>query len=146
MDGKEQPNRSGGIVYRTTNDAVEYLLVRPKKAGKTEWVFPKGHIDKNESKAEAAVREVREETGVIAQRVCSVGRVTFKKNKERVDIEFYLMKATGVGEPAERREIGWFRFDQALQELTHSESKRVLQLAEQKRVGAAPESGTQSGI
>jgi ADP-ribose pyrophosphatase YjhB (NUDIX family) len=143
--GHLKPNRCGGIVYRTTDDTVEYLLVRPKHPDSTaEWVFPKGHIDESETHAEAAAREVREETGVMARPIRSVGRLAFKKNNERVVTEFYLMKATDTCEPMEQREIGWFQFDQALQELTHPESKRLLQLAEQRRITAAAESRAQS--
>jgi len=135
---RHKANRSGGIVYRKNDSVVEYLLVRPKQAGlAAEWVFPKGHIEENETHAEAAAREVGEEAGVLARPVCSVGRLVFKKNKEHVDTELYLMKAVGTCEPVERRESGWFNFDQALQELTHPESKRMLRLAEQKRMAAS---------
>lgn len=40
------------------------LLVHHNATGK--WVFPGGHVDPNETPAEAAVREVLEETGVRA--------------------------------------------------------------------------------
>lgn len=40
------------------------LLVHHNKIGK--WLYPGGHIDANQAPAEAAVREVEEETGVAA--------------------------------------------------------------------------------
>ena len=40
------------------------LLVRHRKLGL--WLYPGGHIDSNEDPAQAALREVREETGVHA--------------------------------------------------------------------------------
>ena len=40
------------------------LLVHHNKIGK--WLYPGGHVDPNETPAEAAVREVEEETGVRA--------------------------------------------------------------------------------
>jgi bis(5'-nucleosidyl)-tetraphosphatase len=131
---RHKANRSGGIVYRTTDDGIVYLLVRPKQAdAATEWVFPKGHIDENETNAQAAAREVREEAGVIARPIWPVGNITFRKNDELVDTEFYLMKAVATCKPTEQREIGWFTFDEAQRELTHSESRRALQLAEHRR-------------
>ena len=67
----QAPSRAGGIVYRTRRlfnlggslAQTEYLLVRAKQ-NPAEWVLPKGHIERNESEEEAAVREVFEERGV----------------------------------------------------------------------------------
>lgn len=44
------------------------LLVHHKKIGK--WLYPGGHVDENQTPAEAAMREVEEETGVHTQVVC----------------------------------------------------------------------------
>jgi diadenosine hexaphosphate hydrolase (ATP-forming) len=51
---------AGGIVF---NEAGDVLLIRHRTGS---WVFPKGHIERGESKADAAVREVEEEAGVQA--------------------------------------------------------------------------------
>jgi 8-oxo-dGTP diphosphatase len=46
------------------DDSDRVLLVHHHKLG--QWLYPGGHIDPNEDPAEAALREVREETGVKA--------------------------------------------------------------------------------
>jgi len=51
----------GAILYRMREGKPEYLMLLQKKS-KT-WSFAKGHMEVGESEAEAAVREVREETG-----------------------------------------------------------------------------------
>lgn len=51
----------GAILYRLREGKPEYLMLLQKKS-KT-WSFAKGHIEPGETDAEAAVREVREETG-----------------------------------------------------------------------------------
>jgi 8-oxo-dGTP diphosphatase len=45
-------------------DGPQVLLVHHNATGK--WVFPGGHVDANETPAEAALREVLEETGLVA--------------------------------------------------------------------------------
>ncbi|WP_434739355.1 NUDIX hydrolase [Micromonospora sp. SH-82] len=46
------------------NDEGHVLLVHHNKTDL--WLYPGGHIDPNEDPAEAALREVREETGITA--------------------------------------------------------------------------------
>ena len=65
-DQKPEPSRVGGFVYRRRGLArakAQYLIVEAKERS-GEWVLPKGHIEPDEGAAEAAVREVVEETGV----------------------------------------------------------------------------------
>lgn len=51
---------AGGVV---TNERGELLMIRLRE----RWDLPKGHVDKGEGSLTAALREVREETGIIAQ-------------------------------------------------------------------------------
>jgi ADP-ribose pyrophosphatase YjhB (NUDIX family) len=55
---------AGGIV---TNGKGEVVLVSQKKQGQgvASWSFPKGGIIQGESGLEAAIREIREESGVV---------------------------------------------------------------------------------
>ncbi len=67
------PKQSAGIVlYKHTENGVEVLLVHPggpfftkKDAG--VWSVPKGEFDENETSLEAAKREFKEETGMMAE-------------------------------------------------------------------------------
>jgi len=53
--------KCGIICYDT--DAKKYLLVHGVKSHK--WGFPKGHMEKGETEEETALREFREETGIV---------------------------------------------------------------------------------
>src|SRR5260221_14596308 len=55
---------AGIIVYRIEDDQIEYLLLQ-YNAG--HWDFAKGKIEKGETKEEAALRELDEETGLSAE-------------------------------------------------------------------------------
>jgi 8-oxo-dGTP pyrophosphatase MutT (NUDIX family) len=53
---------AGGIVFRRPpGEAARYLLIRDSYRN---WGFPKGHLEGEESPAEAAIRETAEETGL----------------------------------------------------------------------------------
>ncbi len=53
---------AGGIVFRRVpGQAATYLLIRDSYKN---WGFPKGHLEGDESPAQAAIRETAEETGL----------------------------------------------------------------------------------
>jgi 8-oxo-dGTP pyrophosphatase MutT (NUDIX family) len=52
---------SGGVVARHMDGTVHVLLIRDPNG---KWGLPKGHVENGESSREAALREVREETGL----------------------------------------------------------------------------------
>jgi 8-oxo-dGTP pyrophosphatase MutT (NUDIX family) len=52
---------AGGVIYRCTPDGPKFLLI---KDGYKNWGFPKGHLKQEEGPAEAAYREVMEETSL----------------------------------------------------------------------------------
>lgn len=55
---------AGCIVVRRKNNSVKVLLLYKKWGNGLEgWVPPKGHLEKGESKGDAALRETIEETG-----------------------------------------------------------------------------------
>jgi 8-oxo-dGTP pyrophosphatase MutT (NUDIX family) len=61
-------NTASAIVL---DDADRVLLVHHNKLG--QWLYPGGHIDRNEDPAEAALREVAEETGIHAEIIGTPG-------------------------------------------------------------------------
>src|SRR5690242_17604462 len=70
---------AGGIC----RDGANLLMVLVENLeGQQIWTFPKGHIEKGEKAAEAAVREVEEETGYQCEIVQPFERVSywFKRN------------------------------------------------------------------
>jgi 8-oxo-dGTP pyrophosphatase MutT (NUDIX family) len=124
---------AGGVVYRFQGATLEYLLVGPREDVPAEWIFPKGHIDPSEEPWKAAIREVREETGVLAQVICLAGRDEFQAGDEKVVAKYYLMEYFAEVKREESRRVDWFSFDQAITLLTHRENKHLLQEAERKR-------------
>jgi 8-oxo-dGTP pyrophosphatase MutT (NUDIX family) len=130
-----RPTHAGGVVYGLQEGVAQYLLVGPKKETPDEWLLPKGHIESGEGHGEAALREVCEETGVVASLICLVGYVEFEvPNKEEVRAKYYLMRPLHETTRTESRRLGWFAFDDALRLLNHPGDRQILALAERKRI------------
>src|SRR5437773_11170289 len=124
-----KPSHAGGVVYRMGATGIEYLLVEPSQEKRNEWLLPKGHIKEGETSENAAVREVREETGVTARVKCPIGTVEFKGGERTVRATFYLMELVSDGNPLEQRRHRWFSFEDAVKYATYPETKGLLRKA-----------------
>ena len=89
-------------------------------------MFPKGHIEANESPEETALRELKEEAGIIGEIVDRLTVQSFEKPKERVFVQFFLVKELGSVHRNEKRIIRWETQDAALELLSFEEDKMVL--------------------
>lgn len=129
---KSDISRAGGVVWRKVNNQVQYLLVRATRAP-NEWVLPKGHVEPGETIQEAALREVREETGVRARIGPPLDVMEYAVADEHVTVQFYLMRSLKEGKAGEKREHKWFPLHEALQKATHPQTQRLLELADQRK-------------
>src|SRR5579863_9043997 len=88
---------AGIIIYRIENEQIEYLLLQ---YGAGHWDFAKGKIEKDETKKEAALRELHEETGLTAhiepnfEETFSYIFHDYDKQLAQKTIHFFVGKAT----------------------------------------------------
>ena len=107
---KEQICSSAFVI----NDQNEILLIYHKKFGK--YVQPGGHIEGNEEKWEASIREVFEETGIEIEIVDKepFAKEIYNNNVGRqVDYQFYAVpKNLNIVHNGESFEAGWFSMEE----------------------------------
>jgi 8-oxo-dGTP diphosphatase len=124
---------AGGVLYRTRDDGKhEYLLVhRPRY---DDWSLPKGKLDRHEGYLEAALREVREETGIRANRPVEIGSVGYETDaRNRKVVRWWLMEAVdGEFRPnKEVDDVAWLTRGKATKRLQYTNDKMVLRRAGQ---------------
>lgn len=97
--------------------------------------LPKGHLDGDESELDAAIREVREETGIEVEPIEKLGeiRYTYDRRGQPVDkrVVFYLFEYRS-GELAPDHEIEhvwWMPLEQAASSLTYEGEREMVQRA-----------------
>lgn len=121
---------AGGIVFNNG----QVLLT--KHSQNKHWSFPKGLIDPGQTTEEAALREVKEEGGVVAEIIGKIGysKYVYILNNEKIFkiVTYFLMKYTS-GDPKDHdwevEEAGWYTPEAALQQLTFSQDKVLLKKA-----------------
>ncbi|MGQ9550293.1 MAG: NUDIX hydrolase [Roseiflexus sp.] len=90
-----RPDAAGCVIYRYDEYGQLLILLIHDQYGK--WTLPKGHLETGESAEVAAVREVREETGISGELGAFIGTITYPVQKKGVSylkrVDFFLMHA-----------------------------------------------------
>ncbi len=125
-------NCAGGVVF--SGEKV-FLL----KNEKDEWVLPKGVIKNGDYPDEVALRRVKEETGIDAKIISTAGNTNyefFSVTRQRPvcnKITWYIMKSLDDNYEVNKKESfsdgGYFTIDEALQKVTYSQDKSLINLS-----------------
>jgi 8-oxo-dGTP pyrophosphatase MutT (NUDIX family) len=119
----EPVQEAGGVVVRYEGETPVFLLVRSSDG--QNWVFPKGHIEVGETADAAALREVREETGVEATVRAALGGLQFPLGDTLIEVIFYLLEFVGSSKPQENREMLWSPYPEVRDLLSFEETKQI---------------------
>lgn len=118
-------------------DHGRVLLIRTRtRRGRSVWTFPKGRIQHGEAFFEAALREIREETGYLCRlrRKLKATKYIFRSDTTQVrkTVHWFLVepiRQAGVPNPREVKEIGWFSLPEALEKLAYQTDRGLLRIA-----------------
>ncbi len=137
---------AGGVVVRVREGAHHVLLIRDPYR---KWGLPKGHLEEGEGSPEAALREVREETGLEDLTLGpELGEIdwTFRARGKVIHkyCRFYLMSApSGKVHPELAEGITacrWLPMDEAIRTVAYENARQILQRADE-RLGVASGTG-----
>ena len=112
----------------------QYLLLDHGR----HWSFPKGHLEKGETDLEAAVRELREETGITAPQVVPAFRHEIQyffrhrsRGLVRKTVTYFLARVSSrkTTLSSEHRGAEFLPFEQAIRRATFASDKEVLRQA-----------------
>jgi 8-oxo-dGTP pyrophosphatase MutT (NUDIX family) len=138
----QRETSAGGVVFRLHDGRALFLLIRDSYQN---WGFPKGHVETGERSEEAALREVREETGL--------GDLALRGQIETIDwyfrfrgqlihkvCHFYLMETTQADTRPQQAEgitaCQWVPYEEARTAISYTNARKVLCRAHEMIVGA----------
>ena len=128
-DNFEYENSCGAIVFNENTEKI--LLVKMHNGN---WGFPKGHIEKDETKEETAIREVLEETNVRIKIIPNFEReIKYIPNERTIKKVTIFMGITQDEEVTidtfEIEDFKWCTYEEALKLVTYKLQKDVLENA-----------------
>jgi 8-oxo-dGTP pyrophosphatase MutT (NUDIX family) len=130
---------AGCVVYRISGHRLEVVLIQPRD--RDAWALPKGLIEPGETPEHAAVREVREETGLSGEITGKIDTIKYSYNARWEEppvrifkiVTFYLLRCTGGDSSQHDREVDrveWFTLADALRQSTYPQERAILRKAQ----------------
>lgn len=123
------------MVFRRSDDGVVFLLIRDPYEN---WGLPKGHVEGRETPIEAALREIKEETGLGGlSPACELPTIDwYFRDRGRLIhkfCHFYLVESR-EGEAQPQLDEGitdciWLPPDEAVRTITYENAREVLRAA-----------------
>lgn len=118
---------AGGLVWRDDAGVRKLAVIHRGRHG--DWTLPKGKLDPNEDWTDAAVREVREETGCEVRMEEFAGEVRYAVDGRAKIVRFWNMSLTGPCDfrPSEEvDELVWMSVPDALQRLDYEGERKLI--------------------
>ena len=126
-DADPEVRAAGGVIWRARKGVIQVAVVHRPKYG--DWTFPKGKLEPGETDAEAAHREVVEETGlecVLGRELPAVRYVDAKGRLKQVRYWEMTVASGSFAVNAEVDQLEWVPVAEAGDRLTYPHDGDVL--------------------
>lgn len=131
---------AGGVVFRKRNGRREVLLIEDRFG---YLALPKGHVDQGETLEQAALREVKEETGLDCEILAYAGPCTYRFfgsgdagnagcSVVEKTVHYYAMNHTGgalTPQPGETTRVMWVGVDDLSRIRSYPDTKPLIEKA-----------------
>ena len=129
---------AGGVAFRRQEKRLQVALI--SVGDENRWQLPKGTVEKDETNEAAAVREVREETGIQTEVVRLIDRIEYwfysttggKRTRHHKFVYFYLLRALSGdvrNHDHEVNESRWVEITEAAEMLKFENERRIVEWA-----------------
>ena len=127
----EKEKSCGALVYKYEENKLYFLIVKHNKG---HYSFPKGHMEKDETEEETAIREVKEETNIDIKMINGFReKITYSPKENTIkDVIFFLAKPLTENIKPQEEEInkvGWYDEKSSFKVITYEEDKNILKNA-----------------
>lgn len=132
---------AGAVIFRREGNKIFYLLLhyvnQPGKKRKPYWDFSKGHIEAGETPKIAAIREIKEETGItdlvfVRGFKRHIKYFFFVENKRIFKIVTFFLARTRTKDVVisdEHAGFQWLEYEQAMKTMRFKDAKQLLTTA-----------------
>jgi 8-oxo-dGTP pyrophosphatase MutT (NUDIX family) len=126
---------AGGFVLAADGTNRIALIGRLSRSGRLDWCVPKGHLEGDETREQAAVREVYEETGLEVEILDELGSIQYEfaagPKLIAKTVHHFLFRQVGgdltveLDPDHEAVEARWFELEHLLSTLAHENERRI---------------------
>ncbi len=112
------------------------IIGKQDRRGRLLWSLPKGHLEAGESAAQAAVREVAEETGISGEILAELGTIDFwfvaDGRRIHKTVHHFLMRAVSgelSDQDVEVTEVAWVPLPELIDRLAYPDERELVNTA-----------------
>ena len=123
----------GAVIYKKKDNELFFLILKHKKG---HYGLCKGHTEGNETEIQTALREIKEETNLEVEidenfRETEIYSPFEGTIKEVIYFIAFPVNNEIIAQESEIKEILWCKYDEAINLITHKNTKNIIKKAYQ---------------